>query len=42
VKVELDAKKFLNFSNKELDISAIPIAPIINQILQSGTNIFIE
>lgn len=40
VKVELDSSKFLNFSNKELDISAIPIAPIINQVLQSGTNIF--
>jgi hypothetical protein len=40
IKVELDSNKFLNFSNKELDISAIPIAPIINQVLQSGTNIF--
>ena len=40
IKVELDSKKFLSFSNKVLDISAIPIAPITNQILQSGTNIF--
>ena len=40
IKVELDSNNFLNFSNKELDISAIPIAPIINQVLQSGTSIF--
>lgn len=40
VKVELDVNKFRSFSNKELDISAIPIAPIINQLIESGKNIF--